>query len=98
MKALAAQKGRIPRELDFSAEECRRYVLSLPVSSLVCGISSRENLRQDLAIARNFQPMTVDEIKALLARSEGPGKDGHVERYKTGNYGCDWFHKTVLDR
>lgn len=92
MKALASQNGRIPRELEVSAEICRRYVLSLPVSSLVCGINSRENLKQDVRMARHFKPLTEAEIRDLFQMSEEEGKDGHIEAYKTGNYGCDWYH------
>ena len=65
----------------------------VPISSLICGIQSRENLRQDLAIARSFKPMTREEIKGLVAKSEVHAKDGKFERYKTLNYGCDWYHK-----
>lgn len=92
MKALASQNGRIPRDLGIPAETCRRYSLSLPIASLVCGIQSRRNLRQDLAIARDFQPMTEEEVAALLAKSEDPAATGDIEQYKVGNYGCDWWH------
>ncbi len=95
MKALAAQKGRLPRDLGLSAEVCRRYVLSLPISALVCGITSRENLRQDLAIARDFKPMTEAEVTSLLDKTKDPAADGHIEQYKVGNFGCDWYHKNL---
>jgi len=92
MKALAAQNGRLVRELGISAETARGYALSLPISALVCGIQSRENLRQDLAIARNFKPMTEQEVREQLAHSKPFAQDGKIEAYKTGNYGCDWHH------
>lgn len=98
MKALGSQRGRIVRETGISAEICRRYSLSLPIVSLVCGINTRENLRQDLAIARNFQPMTPDEVAALHARSAEPAQGGKIELYKTGNFGCDWHHKNPPPR
>lgn len=93
MKGLASQNGRLVRELGLTAEVCRRYVLSLPVTTLVCGITSRENLRQDIAIARNFKPMTESEVTELLAEAKDKGADGQIEAYKTGNFGCDWHHK-----
>jgi aryl-alcohol dehydrogenase-like predicted oxidoreductase len=93
MKGLASQNGRLVRELGLTAEVCRRYTLSLPVTALVCGITSRENLRQDLAIARNFKPMTESEVTELLAKAKDKGADGQIEAYKTGNFGCDWHHK-----
>ena len=43
MKALAG--GVIPRQLNISAEQCRRFALSLPISTLVCGIRSRKELK-----------------------------------------------------
>ncbi len=92
MKSLASQNGRIPRDLGLTAEICRRYALSLPISVLVCGIDSRKDLRQDLAIARGFKPLTESDITQLLAKSKAKAADGQLEQYKVGNYGCDWFH------
>jgi aryl-alcohol dehydrogenase-like predicted oxidoreductase len=92
IKALASQDGRIVRDLGVSATEARRYVLSLPISTLVCGIQSRENLRQDIATARGFKPMTAQEVAKLEERSRAQAFDGHIEAYKVGNYGCDWHH------
>jgi predicted aldo/keto reductase-like oxidoreductase len=93
MKALAAQNGRIVRDLGISADFARRYTLSLPITSLVCGIQSRANLRQDIAIARNFKPLTEDEVVRVLTTAEPRARDGRMEAYKVGNYGCDWHHK-----
>ncbi len=92
MKALAAQNGRLVRDLKISAETARRYCLSLPISALVCGIQSRENLRQDLAIARDFKPMSEQDVRDQLAHSKPFAEGGKIEAYKTGNYGCDWHH------
>ncbi len=96
MKALGAQNGRFPRELNISAELCRRYALSLPVTSLVCGISSRENLEQDLAIGRNFQPLNEEEIAGILEKTFVPAQEGRLEVFKTGNWGCDWHHNHTM--
>ncbi len=92
MKALCSQGGRLVRELGVPAPLLRRYALSLPISSLVCGIQSRENLRQDLEMARNFQPLAEEEIRELLNKAAGPASTGQIEQYKVGNYGCDWWH------
>ncbi|MCL4205909.1 MAG: aldo/keto reductase [Pirellulaceae bacterium] len=85
MKALAG--GVIPSQLNISAELCRRFALTLPISTLVCGISSRENLLQDLAMARDFKPVSRQELDDLLAQTAQPGSDGKLERYKTTRYG-----------
>ena len=92
MKALCSQGGRLPRDLKLSAELCRKYALSLPIAVLVCGIDSRENLRQDLAIARGFKPLAEADIAELLAKSKDKAADGQIEQYKVGNFGCDWHH------
>jgi len=91
MKALAG--GVIPRQLDISAEQCRRFALSLPISTLVCGIRSRQELKQDLAIARGFQAMTPDDLTELLAQTAKPGSDGKLEPFKTTRYGSAYHFK-----
>lgn len=82
MKALAC--GLLPSQFPrLTAQVCRRYALSLPISTLVCGITSRENLRQDLAVARNFKPMPEAEMQDLLAATKADGSQGQFERFKT---------------
>ncbi len=88
MKALSG--GIIPGELKVSAEICRRFSLSLPISTLVCGIASRKDLQQDLAMARSFTPVTQEEIDDLLAGTAGVGGDGKFEKYKTTRYGSSY--------
>ncbi len=91
MKALAG--GAIPKQLEISAEICRRFTLSLPISTLVCGIRSREELRQDIAIARSFKPLTEAEIDRLLSTNKESGSDGKLERYKTTRYGSAYHFR-----
>jgi aryl-alcohol dehydrogenase-like predicted oxidoreductase len=68
-------------------EEALRYAMSVPgVSVTVSGIDSIDVLRQNLAVARGFEPMAKAEMDALRARVAGPGGpagDGHFELYKT---------------
>lgn len=97
MKGLAAQNARLLTEFDVDAETCRRYALSLPISSLVCGIQNRQDLKDNIRIAKNFKPMKEKEIKDLLGQTEKKGKKGNIEEYKTGNYGCDWYHNEIMD-
>ena len=85
MKALAG--GTLPAKVGIPAEACHRFALSLPITSLVCGIRSREDLRQDLAMARKFKPVSEKEMETLLADSRTPGSDGKLELWKTTDYG-----------
>jgi predicted aldo/keto reductase-like oxidoreductase len=93
MKALGGGGGEavIPSKLGISASECRRYALSLPISSLVAGISTMEHLEQDLAVARDFKPMTEPEIKALQQRFKEVASDGRFELFKS-TQGFDGSH------
>jgi len=85
MKSLAggAPRGRIPTATGVSARDSIRYALSLPVSSLVVGIQSMEDLKQDVEIARGFQPMPDAEKTALVARVKDEAGDGRHELFKS---------------
>jgi predicted aldo/keto reductase-like oxidoreductase len=97
MKSLAAQNGRLPRELGIPWELCRRYALSLPIASLVCGLQTREQLRALVGVARDFKPLTPAEVDGLLDTARGPAQSGAVEQYKNpqGGFGCS-HHSAVL--
>jgi aryl-alcohol dehydrogenase-like predicted oxidoreductase len=97
MKSLAGGDALLPRELNISVELCRRYALSLPVSTVICGMQTPEELRADLGIARDFEPLTEEEINRLLDVAREPAADGHLEGYKDrrGWFGCS-YHAGVL--
>ncbi len=65
-----------------SPEDALRYVMSLPVATVVSGIESAEVLRQNLTVARDFKPMTADEMQALRNRCAAAAGDGRYELYK----------------
>jgi predicted aldo/keto reductase-like oxidoreductase len=85
MKALGGSHPRaeMVEKAGLSAVDLRRYALSLPISSLVCGIISLDDLRQDLGVARDFQPMPDDERAKLLARIRRVASDGRHEQFKS---------------
>ncbi|WP_447986212.1 aldo/keto reductase [Nitrospira sp. Nam74] len=66
-----------------TAEECLRYALSLPIAAVVSGIDSLEVLRQNLAIAQRFVPMTAAEMDTLRGRVAQYAADGRFELYKS---------------
>lgn len=65
-----------------TAEEALRYAMSLPVATTISGIMSSQILQQNLSVARNFQPMTADELHALRMRCAQAAGDGRYELYK----------------
>ncbi|MBR9998682.1 MAG: aldo/keto reductase [Cyclobacteriaceae bacterium] len=97
MKSLAGQNARLSRELNVPVKLCRKYAMSLPVSTLICGVQTPEELRSDLEIARDFKPLDEDEINELLETSREPSRDGQIEQYKNphSGFGCS-YHSRVL--
>jgi aryl-alcohol dehydrogenase-like predicted oxidoreductase len=84
MKGLSGNAEPVRQGL-VTPEEAMRYVLSLPIVSLVSGIDSREVLKQNLSIARRFTPMTVAEMDELRGRVAPYEKDGRFELFKSSN-------------
>ncbi|OWK38535.1 aldo/keto reductase [Fimbriiglobus ruber] len=82
MKSLGGN-GRPVLKGIVTVEEALRYAMSLPVATTISGIDSLAVLRQNLAIARGFKPMTADEIATLRARCAAAAGDGHLEMYKS---------------
>lgn len=97
MKSLGAQNGRIPKDAQVDWKLCRRYALSLPVSSVICGLQTREEVRSLAELARTFKPLNNNDIRTLLSKTQSPAADGHIELYKDrkSGYGCS-HHSAVL--
>ena len=98
MKSLVGGFDRISSRINVSAQLCRHYSLSLPISTLICGNQSLEEMRSDIAIARDFKPLTEDKINELLDLAESTAKTGVSEMYKdpASFYGCS-YHRRVLE-
>lgn len=82
MKSLSGNAEPIKQGI-VTPEEAIRYVLSLPIASLVSGIDSRQVLKQNLEIVRRFVPMTAAEMNVLRTRVAAYAKDGRFERFKS---------------
>jgi predicted aldo/keto reductase-like oxidoreductase len=92
MKSLGG-RGQLVNGLNLTAEQCRRYALSLPISTLVCGIQSVENLEQDLAIARQFTPMSEAEMQEILGGVQEEAGDGRFEWFKSTQFFDSKYHR-----
>ncbi len=82
MKALAS--GAIADSKTATAEECLNYALTLPTSVVITGMESMERLEQALKVAKEFKPLTAEEVKVLLAKSLKAAAKGQHEKFKTG--------------
>jgi len=76
-------QGRLLSHAGLTAGECYQYCLSLPVSTQVVGITSMEQLRADIRLAREFKPMSESDKKALLVRVKDVAGDGRHEQFKS---------------
>ncbi|RCJ26961.1 aldo/keto reductase [Nostoc minutum NIES-26] len=82
MKSLSGNGDAVKKGI-VSPQEAIRYAMSLPVATVVSGIDSLAVLRQNLAIARGFQPMQAKEMQALRDRCAQYAADGGFELFKT---------------
>ena len=82
MKSLGGD-GRAIKKRVASVSDALRYAMSLPVCTIVSGVDSLKVLRQNLAIARAFTPMTAQERTAFERSVLEPARDGRFELYKT---------------
>jgi aryl-alcohol dehydrogenase-like predicted oxidoreductase len=78
MKSLLGN-ARVIKDGVMSVPEALSYALSLPVATVVSGINSVEQLRENMKIAASFTPFAKEEMLALEQRvgpaSEGKGYD-----------------------
>jgi uncharacterized protein len=97
MKSLVGAFSRISQRVNISAELCRHYAMSLPVSTLVCGWQNIGEMQLCIDLAHNFKPLTESRIEELLSLSENPATDGSAELYKDSRsgYGCS-YHSRIL--
>jgi aryl-alcohol dehydrogenase-like predicted oxidoreductase len=65
-----------------TAEEALRFAMSLPVVTTITGMERMDVVRQNLSIARGFQPFTDAEMEAIAERVRPVAADGRFELYK----------------
>jgi predicted aldo/keto reductase-like oxidoreductase len=82
MKSLGGN-GHIVDTAGVPVEDALRYVLSLPISTLVSGIDSEKVLDQNLKIVRDFRPMTAEEKASIEAKTTKLAGDGRFELFKS---------------
>ena len=92
MKSLGGE-GQLITDAGLTPYQCRAYAMSLPISTLVSGIQSPENLLQDLEIARNFQQMTNAEMVELQNQVRDKSLDGRLEWFKSTQFYDSSYHR-----
>jgi uncharacterized protein len=82
MKGMGGGDG-IARGAGLTPAEAYRYALSQPVASQVVGMTTMEQLKQNVALARTFQKMSEAEETALAEKVKPVATDGRFEHFKS---------------
>lgn len=82
MKGFGGGDG-IARGAGLTPAEAYRYSLSQPVASQVVGMTSLEQLKENVALARDFKPLSDAERTALVERVRAVATDGRFELFKS---------------
>jgi aryl-alcohol dehydrogenase-like predicted oxidoreductase len=85
MKSLGGS-GEMVTSGAITPEEGLRYAMSLPVATTISGMDSMNVLNQNLGIARDFKPMTEDEMESLRQHCLTFAADGRYEKFKTTKF------------
>ncbi|MCS6863920.1 MAG: aldo/keto reductase [Gemmataceae bacterium] len=83
MKSLGGGDGKIVQAQVATAEQCIRFALSQDIASLVIGIRTMDELKKNIATARNFRPLEGEELRQLLNKVKPHAGDGRHERFKS---------------
>jgi aryl-alcohol dehydrogenase-like predicted oxidoreductase len=65
--------------------ECLHYAMSLPTSTVITGIDTTELLQQALEAVKTFQPLSAQQLAALLAKTASAAAAGQYEPFKISN-------------
>jgi predicted aldo/keto reductase-like oxidoreductase len=83
MKSMA--NGILLRSNTVTPVECLHYALNLPTSVVITGMDSMEILDQAFKAVQTFQPMTKEQVQALLDKTAKAGSRGKYEPFKTSS-------------
>ena len=82
MKGFGGGDG-IAKQAGLTSAEAYRFALSQPVATQVVGMTTMEQLQQNVALARDFTPLSEAEQNALAARVKDVATDGRFELFKS---------------
>jgi aryl-alcohol dehydrogenase-like predicted oxidoreductase len=83
MKPMAS--GLILKSNTVTAAQCLHYAMSLPTSVVIAGMDSMDVLKHHLEAVKTFEPMTDEQMAALLQKTAAAAADGKFEPFKTSN-------------
>jgi uncharacterized protein len=83
MKPFGGGDGIILKSNTVQPLDCLHYALTLPTSVVITGIDKPEVLQQAFAAVKDFKPLSVEEVSALLSKTQEMAMTGHFELFKT---------------
>ena len=63
--------------------ECLHYAMNLPTSTVITGIEKMSILDQAFEAVSSFEPMSEEQVNALLDRTKEAAENGQYELFKT---------------
>lgn len=75
--------GAIPGCRVVKVDDAYRYVWSLPVSTVLCGIDDLATLKKTVKLAAGYAPLHAGTMDAVRQKARAMAGDGRFERYKT---------------
>jgi uncharacterized protein len=69
-----------------TAVECLFYAMNLPTTVVITGCDSLTILQQALKTARDFRPLSAQDVAAMLAKTAKAAQSGEFEPYKTSHH------------
>jgi predicted aldo/keto reductase-like oxidoreductase len=80
--------GSITKNSIATIQECLRFAWSHDIDTLVSGAQTIQELEQNVAACKTFQPMSQSEKRTLLARTKQGPHGSKVEQYKKPEAGA----------
>ena len=88
---MKSMEGALLKSNTVAPTDYLRYALSLPTSVVITGINSMDILNQNLNTARNFKPLTRNEVQELLANTRQRCRERRVRTVQ--NHFTFRFHR-----
>lgn len=86
-KSMGGFMSGVPQKIGYSNADCLRYSLSQHAHTVIVGMETDDQLRENIAVASSFVPMTKAERRDMIAKSARFAGDVRTEVYKnTADY------------
>ena len=82
MKGFGGGDG-IARQAGLTPVDAYTFALSQPIASQVVGMTTLEQLQQNIALARGFKPLSPSDQAALAETVKPFATDGRFEQFKS---------------